>query len=101
MWSNPTYNEERGVFCIMMELHGFDLDDKDEDPAVQKLLDRMVALTMLISSQVVLVSKGRSDGLQDAESLLDLKFMERIQHYIAVGANISDNFDQMAFKEGL
>jgi len=32
MWSNPSYNDERGVFCVMMELQGIDLDTECEDP---------------------------------------------------------------------
>ena len=101
MWSNPTYNDERGVFCVMMELHGICINDEDEDSETQALIDRITALALLISSQVVFLSKGHQDGLANPESLMDLKFVERIQKYIAVGANISDNFDEINFDIGL
>ena len=46
---------------------------------------------------MVFLTQGTSDGLGKPESFMDLKFVEKIKNYIAVGANITDNFDQKNF----
>ena len=74
MWSVPMYNDQRGTFCVLVELEGIDptvySDPVTTTPSKHmrktpfvkhtpesRLIDKVMALTVLISSQIMLVSR--------------------------------------------
>ena len=80
MWGTPTYLDQRGVFVVHMELEGFDLNNHALDSMEARVHERFLALTLLISSQLVLLSKGNSSGLGKQEAFKDMDFIQKIKN---------------------
>ena len=114
MWSVPMFNEQRGTFCVLIELEGIDptlFPDPIEEyptkpgekkrqvkrpmqniPQKCKLFDKFLALTVLISSQIMLIT--RSDkGMSELKAFEECDWLNRIKKNIIVGKDESDEFD--------
>jgi hypothetical protein len=97
MWSVPIHNnpEDRGwtndmreSLCVMLELTGVDPISNDTIDAEEKqMIDKLISMVMLISSQVILISTNSDNGLNDDRVHAELDFVQNIQKKVIFGAN--------------
>ena len=74
MWADPILSAQRGVFGVPMTLEGFHLK-KDNNEANDQLQNRFMALTFLISSQIIMLTQDEVNQGVTPETFNDLEFI--------------------------